>query len=368
MPSPALVDAVDQVPRAGHDGADRGGGVRGARRRQDLAGARIDRVACVAAADGRPVVAARDVEQRRGAERPLVREEVRHLPELVVLRLLPREAQPVVERQPRVHLPVVLQVELGVVVDHAAFDQRRLLQVLREHTDGRVGETEAGIERVVGVVPEVDVALEPEIRHAARAGVLRLEAVVVVEAGLAGVAAPHLRQADRHVLRAVDVQESGKDLIGRPRQRAHAGRAHDAVPPAERRRQIDPRAVEPARAEIGQHLVRVIARIDVARVRIDQREVRHALQPVRRVGDEHAACSGGADRRAAGELIADESVRALDERRGVHDVVAGDAVVGDERVRIEHVVEVRRVVPGVTRRRARWPEYLPVNRSFDDSW
>ena len=170
-------------------------------------------------ADRRAVVAAR--RHRAAAPRPSDHsfgEEVRHLQELIVLRLLAREPHAVVERQPGVHLPVVLQVELGVVVDHAAFDQLRLLQVLREHADRRVGEAEAGIERVVRVVAEVDVALEAEVRHAAGAGVLRLEAVVVVEAGLARVRAPDLRQADRDVLRAVDVQEPGKQLIRRPGQ------------------------------------------------------------------------------------------------------------------------------------------------------
>ena len=184
------MDAVGQVAGIRHDRADRRRRVRRARRRQDLAGARIHRVARVARADRRAVVAAGEIQQRRAGQRPLVREEVRHLQELIVLRLLAREAHAVVERQPAVHLPVVLQVELGVVVDHAAFDQLRLLQVLREHADRRVGEAEAGIERVVGVVAEVDVALEAEIRHAARAGVLRLEAVVVVEAGLARVTRP----------------------------------------------------------------------------------------------------------------------------------------------------------------------------------
>ena len=73
-----------------------------------------------------PLLQPGDVEQRRAGRRPLVREEVRHLLELVVLRLLVREAHAVVERQPAVHLPVVLHVELGVVVEHAAFDELRL--------------------------------------------------------------------------------------------------------------------------------------------------------------------------------------------------------------------------------------------------
>ena len=71
------------------------------------------------------VAAARRRRAPAPARRPLIREEVRHLLELVVLRLLAREPHAVVERQPVVHLPVVLDVELGVVVDHAAFDELR---------------------------------------------------------------------------------------------------------------------------------------------------------------------------------------------------------------------------------------------------
>ena len=162
-----------------------------------------------------------------------------------MLWLLPRKAQAVVQCQPVVHLPVVLHVELGVVVNHAAFDQPRLLQVLREHADRRVGEAESRIERVVGVIAEVDVALEAEIRHAARAGVLRLEAVVVVEAGLERVRVPDPRHADGDVLRAVDVEEPREDLIGWSGQRADAGRAHDAAAPSKCRRHVDALAVPP---------------------------------------------------------------------------------------------------------------------------
>ena len=52
-----------------------------------------------------------------------------------------------------------------------------------------------------------------EVGDAAGAGVLRLEAVVVVEAGLDRVAARDLRQADGDVLRPVDVQPA-RDSAG----------------------------------------------------------------------------------------------------------------------------------------------------------
>ena len=276
----------------------------------------------------------------------MIGEEVRHLEELIVLGRLVREADAVVERQLAVHLPVVLQVELGVVVDHAPFDQLRLLQVLREHANRRVREAEAGVEGVVRVVGEVDVALEAKVGHAARAGVLRLEAVVVVEAGLARVAPPHLRHTDRHILRAVDVEASWKQLVRRPRQIADAGsaglRRHDAAAPAERRRQIDPRAVEPHGIQIVERRERVVPRIDDAGIRIQEREAGQAREPVRRVVDEDTArkCrSDPSDRSATRELIADEPVGALEERRVVHLVVDRCAVVGNEGVRIPDVVE-----------------------------
>ena len=286
-----------------------------------------------------------------------------------MLRLLTREPQAVVDRQPVVHLPVVLHVELGVVVDHAAFDEPRLLQVLREHADRGVGETEAGVERVVRVVAEVDVALEPEVGDAARAGVLRLEAVVVVEPGLERVRVPHLRHADGDVLRAVDVEEPGEDLIRRSGQRPDAGGAHDAAAPAECRRHVDPLPVPPDRIQIVEHSrTRSSAGRRSPAPSIEQREIRQARQPVRRVRDEDAAGAGGADRGAACELIADEPVGALDERRIAHRVVHGDAVVGDERIRVLHVVE-----PGDRARRDQAsaradPSTCRVTRRVGDSW
>ena len=235
----------------------------------------------------------------------------------MVLGLLAGEPHAVVERQPVVHPPVVLRVELGVVVDHAAFDQLRLLEVLREHPRRRVGKAEARIEGVVGVVAEVDVALESEVRHATGAGVLGLEAVVVVEAQLERVGGLHLRQTDGNVLGSVDVQEPWKDLIGRPGQGAHAGGALDSAAPPESRRQGDLVAVEPARSEIGQDAERVVALVDHAGIWIEQRKARQARQVGGRV-DEDATRSGGADRGASGELVSDEPVRALDVRRVVN--------------------------------------------------
>ena len=161
MPSPACRMPLQRLPDARDRRADGRLRVRRARRRQDLPGQRVHRVQGVARAGGRAVAAARHVEHRRRRRRPLVREEVRHLQELVVLRLLVREAHAVVERQPAVHLPVVLDVELGVVVDHAAFDRASsCCRYCVKTPDRGVGVAEAGVERVVGVVAEVDRALE----------------------------------------------------------------------------------------------------------------------------------------------------------------------------------------------------------------
>ena len=206
-----LADAVQRVAGAGDWRADEHLRVVGARRRQnDLSRPWIHGVQRVARARRGAVAAAGHIQHHRLARVPLIGEEVRHLLELVVLRLLAREAHAVVERQAAVHLPVVLQVELGVVVDHAAFDEPLRLLVLREDAGRRIGEAEAGVERIRVVVAEVDPALEAQA--AAGADVLRLEAVVVVEAALERMAPRDLRHADRDVLRAVDVQPAGITL------------------------------------------------------------------------------------------------------------------------------------------------------------
>ena len=281
--------------------------------------ARIPRVTKVSGARCRPVAAAGDIQQRCLRQRPLFGEEVRHLLEPVVLRLLPRKPHTVVHGQLVVHLPVVLDVELRVVVDHVAFDEIGGLQVLREHAGRRVRIPEARIEAVVGVVAEVHVALEREVGDAAGAGVLRLEAVVVVEAGLDRVRAHDLRQADGHVVRAIDVQPAGVPLIRRRRA--------DAAAPSEDWRQIDHAVlfIPPGRPDVVhdfQHVVVVV--VDLPGVRIQHREIRQIFQSVRRLVDEHAAFV------AARQLVADETPRPLDEGR-----------------RVDHVVDVRRVARDV---------------------
>ena len=184
--------------------------------------------------------------------------------------------------------------------------------------------------------------MESEVRHTARAGVLGLEAVIVVEAALDRMSVPHFRQTDRDILGPVDVQKPWKKLIGRSGQVARGGSAHDAAAPAERRRQIDLLAIEPDRVEIVQHAERVVARVDDAGVRVEQRKAGQARQPVRGVVDEDAAGEGGSDdsdRAATGELVPDEAVRPFQERRRAHLIVHGHPVVRNVWIWIPDVVE-----------------------------
>ena len=120
--------------------------------------------------------------RRRGRAIVAIEEEVRGLAVGVVLRNLVREPQAVVERQVAVHLPVVLHVRLDLVVDELSFHERRLLRIRGEHAERRVGEAEPGVERVVRIVGEAQIALERQ--RVALVQVLLLQAVIAVEADL----------------------------------------------------------------------------------------------------------------------------------------------------------------------------------------
>ena len=130
---------------------------------------------------------------------------------------------PSVERQTAVHLPVVLDVGLGVVVEHAALDELRGLRGSVGRPPPRRSRSRTGYRARCWCRCRIRRAPW----NARSADVLRLEAVVVVEAGLERVAAGDLRQADRDVLRPVDVQPAGIALVGR--------RGADAAAPRERR-------------------------------------------------------------------------------------------------------------------------------------
>ena len=133
-----LHDAVERIAGVGHELAD---GQRGVRTEQ-LPGDRIPRLT-VGAGTGAGPDAPGHVERGRGARRPPLGEEVRRLQVLVVLRPLIHEAQAVVERQLRAHLPVVLHVPVDLIVEEAAFHELRLLLVAGEHAEHRVGEPES---------------------------------------------------------------------------------------------------------------------------------------------------------------------------------------------------------------------------------
>ena len=87
------------------------------------------------------------------------------------------KADTIVERQAVGHLPVVLYVGLGVVVNEAALDVARELVVRGEGTKGGVGKAEARIQGIVSVVAEIDIA-GPALT------LLRLEAMGVIKTGL----------------------------------------------------------------------------------------------------------------------------------------------------------------------------------------
>ena len=141
-------------------------------------------------------------EELRGCARvELIGQEVRRLEGRVPLRRHVVEADPVVERQPGLGLPVVLHVELIVLVAPLRERVLRGLRVGVEHPGRRVRVAVARVERVVRVVGEVDVAVER------REDALRLEAVLVVEPGFRGVGPPDLGQVRDHVVRDVLVGE-----------------------------------------------------------------------------------------------------------------------------------------------------------------
>ena len=95
-------------------------------------------------------------------------------------------------------------------------------------------------------------------------------------------------------------------------------------------------AVPEHRIEVLHDLVRVIARIDLTGARVQQREVGKSAsraEAVRRLVDQDPVLV------SARQLVADEPVRALDERRRVQRVVDRRRIVGDVGIRIQDVRE-----------------------------
>ena len=192
-----LNDPVQRIAHARNRGPDQHLRVR-APRRDDLPGDRILCIAGVARTHRRAVAAPRGVEHLRVCRVICVgaasnREEVRLLVELIGLRRHMCEPHPVIQGQVFGHFPVVLDVTLDVVIEEAAFDVRRLLQVLIEDPQDRVRETEPAVEGVEAVIAEAHVALPVQVRDTAGARVLRLPTVVEVEPAFDGVLPPDLR-------------------------------------------------------------------------------------------------------------------------------------------------------------------------------
>ena len=157
------------------------------------------------------------VVQRRGAARaPPVGQEGGHLERTVPLRRQGVEAHAVVDRQPAVHLPVVLAVPLDVRVDVV---RPRVLVRLREGVEDperRVRVAEVRVVRVARAVDEADLGVVAGERA------LRLQAVLEVDAELGVVVAPDLGQVGDRVVRLVDVRERVEVRLVIARAPAHA--------------------------------------------------------------------------------------------------------------------------------------------------
>src|SRR4051812_32761191 len=106
------------------------------------------------------------------------------------------EAEPCVDRQLLRSLPVVLNKEVVVVVDVAAFVKGALLCERLENAKGSIGVAEAAVERVVGGVAEVERTLVRQHPVALRPKVLNFPAELRLEANLDCVVVPDLGQGE----------------------------------------------------------------------------------------------------------------------------------------------------------------------------
>src|SRR4029453_11746548 len=93
------------------------------------------------------------------------------------------------------------------------------------------------VNRVVRVVAEVD--RPPEVEGALHPKGLSLVAMVQIEPALQRVRTSEFRDAHRHILRSIDVQERREDEAGRSRRGRGRTRAAvgDTLPPEESRHQ-----------------------------------------------------------------------------------------------------------------------------------
>src|SRR5262249_28613914 len=93
----------------------------------------------------------------------------------VVLWLVPGNSQAIIERQPSRDFPIILDVAFDVPVPVKPFRKGAGLRIAVVHAQQRVSEWMPRIERVVGVVEEVDVSVRPREARLILAAALRVK-------------------------------------------------------------------------------------------------------------------------------------------------------------------------------------------------
>ena len=291
-----------------------------AARPEHLSGDRIERALVVARARRHGARRADGpIEHGRVGRIELGRQELCGKAVVIVLRRHVDHTQAVVERQPRVHLPVVLQEELEIAVEVLALDVAARLLVLIEDAKRGVREAERRVERVGRRLAEVH-------RTAiVRTRILRLVGVFVEHAGLGRVPAHDPGRAHVDV-----VDEVAREAAA---TRRDAGVVAAAIAERERRRNLELAIAEErrrVRAEARQLAVGVEARFQEPGVREQHRE---RGQPGRVVD---VARRGDGGRR---DVVQEVPVGGFEKRRGIHRVVDRGRELGLERHPVDHVVE-----------------------------
>ena len=148
-----------------------------------------------------------------------------------------REPHADVERQPAVHLPVVLNVEILVVIDVVPLEQGiLLLEPARRYRAPHSRYPKPESSGLLLSFPKLTRALERERAERDGAEVLQLHAVLRLVSDLERVRSPQLRQADRHVVRVLHAEKRRIGVVGRRQIR---GSAADAAAPQVAWRHLD---------------------------------------------------------------------------------------------------------------------------------
>ncbi len=174
------------------------------------------------------------------------------------------ETHAVVEREVVTHLPVVLNVSFGVVVDRRGFDVLLRLSVGTEASNRRIRVPERRIElvRAGRVVLEIDDAKGVVV------DLFRFVAVRVVETRLERVPSLDLREADRKILGRVDVEPTREAEC-----RWRVGGVGHTAAPCKRGHLRHPRAIPERRPQAVERLDRVVSGVDHGGVREQERKV-----------------------------------------------------------------------------------------------